>query len=170
MVFVATASSRVIPPVTRAVAAACRFGWRAIYSQSIRSRRVLTGDESGFTLVEVIVALAMLSLGLGVLLGSISTALNRTASARKMAEAGSLAQSLLGEVGSEFAVRPDQRDGVSSGYRWHMKMLPFDGSRQSTSGPVRLYRISVEVAWSEGTQERSYTLTTMRLGPAGVRS
>src|SRR5689334_24993557 len=59
-----------------------------------RSASNRTG-EAGFTLVEVIVALAMLSVGLTVLLGMISSGLGRTGTAERTAAAASLAQSLL---------------------------------------------------------------------------
>src|SRR5437773_11599039 len=76
--------------------------------------------EAGFTLVEVIVALAILSLGLSVLLGVISGSLRQTADAARMAEASALAQSLLAEVGTDLQIKPEQRSGqFRNGYRWH---------------------------------------------------
>jgi general secretion pathway protein I len=137
----------------------------------LRSRaRVAEGKgEAGFTLVEVIVALAMLSLGLSVLLGMISSGLGRTASAAKMAEAGSLAQSLLAEVGTELPIKMEERNGLfSEGYRWHLRMRPYGGTKEREDGPLSLYQISAEIAWDEGTERRSFTLSTLRFG-AGVQ-
>src|ERR1700732_1636245 len=76
-------------------------------------RRLMShaGHEAGFTLVEVIVALAILSIGLSVLLGLISGSLRQTAEAERMAEAGSLAQSLLAEVGTALPIKLEERDG-----------------------------------------------------------
>jgi general secretion pathway protein I len=135
-------------------------------------RRLLdsTKCEAGFTLVEVIVALAILSAGLGLLLGLISNSLRQTASAQRMAEAGSLAQSLMAEVGTVLPIRPETRDGqYSNGYRWHLKVQPYDGARESEEGPVGLYRVSAEVEWEQGAERRFYALTTLRLGPKGPR-
>jgi general secretion pathway protein I len=127
-------------------------------------------SEAGFTLVEVIVALAMLSIGLTLVLGLISSSLGRTASAQRMAEAGSLAQSLLAEVGTKLAIKPEERDGLyPNGYRWHLKMLPYGDGNESEEAPVGLYTISTEVEWGEGTERRSYALSTLRLGPKGAR-
>jgi general secretion pathway protein I len=135
-----------------------------------RGRTRDLADEAGFTLVEVIVALAMLSLGLGVVLDLISSSLNRTSSARRMAEAGSLAQSLLAEPGVMFPIKAEQRDGAyAGGFRWHLIMRPYDDAG-APSGVVALYRISAEIEWDEGTATRSYALTTLRLGPNGSRS
>lgn len=128
------------------------------------------GSEAGFTLVEVIVALAMLSIGLSLVLNLISGGLNRTGSAGRMAEAGSLAQSLLAQVGTDWPVKPDERDGrYSSGYRWHLKMLPYGDAATREETPVGLYRVSAEVEWDEGAGSRSYALTTLRLGPKAPR-
>jgi general secretion pathway protein I len=126
--------------------------------------------EAGFTLVEVIVALAILSVGLSILLGLISSSLRQTASAERMAEAGSLAQSLMAEVGTDLSIKPEQRDGLfPNGYRWHLKMLPYGDAIERDEWPVGAYTISTEVEWEEGTGRRSYALTTMRLGPKAVQ-
>lgn len=132
--------------------------------------RGLRKGEAGFTLVEVIVALAILSLGLSVLLGSISGSLRRTANAARMAEAGALAQSLLAKVGTDLPIRPDDSFGqFPNGYRWHVRMQPYGGAREREAWPVGAYQISTEVEWEEGTGRRSYALTTLRLGPKAVR-
>lgn len=127
-------------------------------------------QEAGFTLVEVIVALAMLSIGLTILLGLFSRSFWQAANTEKTAEAASLAQSLLAEVGTELPIKSEELDGqFPSGYRWHLKMLPYGDAREREEWPVGLYKISAEVEWQEGTQPRSYALTTLRLGPRWVR-
>jgi len=130
----------------------------------------LRKGEAGFTLVEVIVALAILSLGLSVLLGVISGSLRQTADAARMAEASALAQSLLAEVGTDLQIKPEDSFGqFPNGYRWHLKMQPYGGVKEREVWPVGAYQISTEVEWEEGTGRRSYALTTLRLGPKAVR-
>jgi len=126
--------------------------------------------EAGFTLVEVIVALAILALGLSVLLESISGSLRRTATAARMAEAGALAQSLLAEVGTDRAIKPEDTSGeFPNGYRWHLKMQPYGEANEREEWPVGAYQISTEVEWEEGASRRSYALTTLRLGSKVAR-
>jgi general secretion pathway protein I len=126
--------------------------------------------EAGFTLVEVIVALAILSVGLSTLLGVISNSLRQTANAERMAAAGSLAQSLLAEVGTERPVKPEERDGqFPNGFRWHLKMQPYGDVNEREEWPVGVYAVSTEVEWEDGAQRRSYALTTLRFGPKAVR-
>ena len=143
---------------------------RSRWGRMLRRSMIGAKREAGFTLVEVIVALAMLSAGLSLLLGLISNSLRQTASAQRMAGAGSLAQSLMAEVGTDLPIRPEVRDGqYPNGYRWHLKMQPFDGTRDHEDRPVGLYSISAEVEWEEGTERRFYALTTLRLGPKATR-
>jgi general secretion pathway protein I len=126
-------------------------------------------DDSGFTLVEVIVALAMLSIGLTVLLGQISGGLRQAANAERMAEAASLTQSLVAEVGADLPIGAEERDGhFPNGYRWHLRMHPYGDAKEQEEWPVGLYTISAEVEWGEGEQRRSFGLTTLRVGPRQV--
>lgn len=125
---------------------------------------IASAREAGFTLVEVIAALAILSASLSVLLGMISAGLLRTSSAEKMVEAGSLTQSLLAEVGADYPVMAGERVGeFANGYHWHLKMQPVGGGRED--GPVGLYQVSADVEWGEGTEKRFFRLNTLRVGP-----
>lgn len=143
---------------------------RAADDRRARKLQPSKGSEAGFTLVEVIVALAMLSIGLGLVLGLISDGLKRTGSAGRMAEAGSLAQSLMAQVGTDWSIKPDERDGLfPNGFRWRLRMLPYGDVKEREEWPVGVYTISTEVEWEEGTGLRSYALTTLRLGPKAVR-
>jgi general secretion pathway protein I len=134
------------------------------------ARNVAFGDEAGFTLVEVLVALAMLSAGLALVLSMISNGLGWTASAQQMAEAGSLAQSLMARVGTELAIQPGEHTGeFTGGYRWRLTLAPYGEVRQGDDSPIALYAVSTEVAWTEHDMPRSYSLTSLRLGPKGAR-
>jgi general secretion pathway protein I len=126
--------------------------------------------EAGFTLVEVIVALAMLSVGLTVLLGIISSSLSRTGIAERTAEAASLAQSLLAQAGTELAIGAGERDGVfPHDYRWHLTMRPYPSPHQAPERAIALYQVTAQVGWGEGAEQRSFVLSTLRFGPRTVR-
>jgi general secretion pathway protein I len=142
-------------------------------------------DEAGFTLVEVIVALAILALSLSVLLGTISNTAWRSAQAEKLTRAGSLAQSLLARAGTEMSIREGETTGeFPGGFRWRLIAQRYDDSvarierrlAGAQSGlewnggerwPVAAYTVSVEVFWEDGFHERSVVLTTLRLGTDG---
>jgi general secretion pathway protein I len=161
----------------RIVAGGAGMAWPHLWRLSVdrlRRRRFRlvenAGSAAGFTLVEVIVALAILSVGLSVLLGSISASLRQGASAARMAEASTLAQSLMAEVGTDQPLEVEDRVGeFPNGYRWHLKMQPYGSAKEREEWPVGAYVISTEVEWEEGTGRRSYALTTLRLGPKAER-
>jgi general secretion pathway protein I len=124
----------------------------------------VSGREAGFTLVEVIVALAILAASLSVLLAMISSGLLRTSSAERLIEAGSLTQSLLAELGTDYPISAGERAGeFAAEYHWHLKMQPVaDGSPE---GLIGLYEVSANVEWEEGSKKHSFRLNTLRVGP-----
>jgi general secretion pathway protein I len=134
----------------------CSSGWQS--------------SDAGFALIEVIAALAILALSLGVLLSAISDGIRRTGQAEKMAEAGSLAQSLLAKVGTELPVQQGQTAGeLADGLRWRLRMEPYGDSVDRQQWPLGAFTVSAEVTWGDAGiwgdhgQEHSVTLTTLRL-------
>src|SRR5215471_2346424 len=122
--------------------------------------------EAGFTVVEVVVSLAILALALGALLNAISNGIQQTSQAEAVAEAGSLAQSLLAKIGTELALRDGQLDGQSDrGFRWRVQIERYGNEIDLREWPVAAHQVSAQVSWDEGHHERSVVLTTMRLGP-----
>jgi general secretion pathway protein I len=138
-----------------------RHGWVRLVANAT--------SESGFTLVEVIVALAILSIGLSVLLGSIAASLRQTANAARMAEASTLAQSLMAEVGTDLPLKEEDRVGeFPNGYRWHLQMQPYGNAMESEEWPVGAYPylVSTAVEWEEGQTD---VLTHLRHCVSGRR-
>jgi general secretion pathway protein I len=128
----------------------------------------------GFTLIEILVALAILGLSLGVLMQIFSTGLRGAAASKTRVVATRLAESKLAAVGVEEPLA----EGVSEGrfderYRWRIavrRLLPPDGEEPGAAALVRPYRVDVSVLWggdggAPGGDARSLTLTTLRLGP-----
>jgi general secretion pathway protein I len=120
-------------------------------------------SEAGFTVVEVVAALTILAVALGVLLDVMSTGIRQTGRAETVAEAGSLARSLLAKVGTELPLHDGQITGQADhGLRWQVRIEPYGyGGRE---WPVAAHQVFAEVLWRDGLQERSLVLTTLRLG------
>ena len=119
--------------------------------------------EAGFTLVEIIVALAILALSLNVILPAISEALWRTGEAETQAEAASLARSLLSQAGIAVPLHDGEAAGrFDNGFRWALHVSPYGAADQLAQ--VRGYKVTAEVFWDDARQERSLALTTLRLG------
>jgi general secretion pathway protein I len=120
--------------------------------------------EAGFTLVEIIAAMAILALSLGGIFGVLSDGLRRTGQAEAMAQASALAQSLLARVGTELPVRLGTMSGdFSNGYRWRLEIAPYGDAGDSRAWTVAVYTVSAEVSGADGTPRAR--LSTLRLGP-----
>jgi general secretion pathway protein I len=123
-------------------------------------------SEAGFTLVEVVVALAILALSLAVLLNVISNGIRQTDSAKKMAQAGSLVQSLLSKLGTEMPIKEGLTSGeFPEGFRWRVRAERYGDAEDRQDWPVAAYAISVEIIWGDASDERSVALNTLRLAP-----
>jgi len=94
-----------------------------------------------------------------------SDGLWRSAQAEIEAEAGSLAASLLAEVGSEARLQTGARTGqYDNGLSWQLRTEPY-ADPGTGQGPIAAYRVTAEVSWHDGRKQNSVALSTLRLGP-----
>ena len=110
--------------------------------------------QRGYTLIEIIVAFAILALGLTLLLGTLSGATRQVRAAGDAGRAALHAQSLL----DEFATlpQPQHREGdLEQGrYHWQLDVTPWqDPSPQQAATPAdpnaaRLLHVRLRVAWA----------------------
>ncbi len=138
----------------------------------LRSAAKTQPAEAGFTLVEVLVALAILSVALAVLLITISNGIRYQIQARTVAEANAVAQSLLAEIGKARPLSEGQLEGVSSnGFPWRLRMEAYGVAGAHTAWALAAYNVTVEVfpPAASGTRKAPLvTLTTLRLGARGA--
>jgi len=116
--------------------------------------------EEGFTLLEVLVALAILSVALTVLLGIFSQSLTQVRALREREAARALAQSLLAEQGIDIAIAPGTTGGRTGAFSWRIDTSPYG---ETDSDAPRLASITVRVWWQGGA--RTMTLTSLRPMP-----
>ena len=117
--------------------------------------------QRGFTLLEVIVAFALLALALTLLLGSLSGASRQVRMADDASRAALHAQSLLSQVGVGTVLRPGRQQGdLENGrFQWTLEVQPFvDPAIAQT--PVRdpsapeMMQLRLVVSWGERPRER----------------
>jgi general secretion pathway protein I len=131
-----------------------------VYSGSIEEE-----GQSGFTLIEVLVAIAIFSVGFAVLANVISNSRSLGLRAENMSRAVSLAQSVMARVGADIPVKPSYFEGeVANGFRWELTVQPDGTSGFGRARGVGAYVVRINVAWKEGSHEKQYELVTLRLG------
>ena len=146
-----------VPATQRSCAAFSRSGGSA-------------AKATGFTLIEVIVAFAVLALALTLLLGTLSGAARQVRWADEAGRAALHAQSLLDQTGVGEPLQPGQREGEfeDGRYRWSLQVEPWhDPGAQATGlvDPVapRLMHLTLAVQWGDGGPRQQLQLQSLRL-------
>lgn len=133
----------------------------------------------GFTLLEVLVAFALLAIALTLLLGTLSGAARQVGQADVRTRAVLHAQSLLTSVGIESPLQEGQQQGrwEQGRYQWQLQVRPYAEARggsvaaappDALAGP-RLVELELQVHWS---QPRAGELRwrTLRLLPPALEA
>lgn len=119
----------------------------------------------GFSLLEVVVALAILVAALGALYPVFASAARRATLVAEHDRAVLIADSKLAEI-EGAALRPGSEAGtLEGGYRWQRHVQPFALAEDDTGRPALVpYQVTVEVRWGSPARPRSIALTTVRAG------
>lgn len=121
--------------------------------------------DGGFTLLELLIALAILSVGLTVLLAAFSRGLERGREGQTEAGARALAAAVLARNLAE----PDQAFGVTTGtvngYAWRVRVLAYGSPDDEAAWQRTAALVQVAVTWHEPRRSRTITLTSLRLIP-----
>jgi len=128
-------------------------------------RRTAAVHAGFFTLMEALVASAIIGIALCAILSALSMSMRESRLASDYAVASRLAQVKLDELSCSEALN-EGVDGGSFGdayprFAWTSSVKGFSGN--SVSNPVRLWQISVEVRFGESGARRSVRLDTLAL-------
>jgi general secretion pathway protein I len=119
--------------------------------------------QSGFTLIEVVVSLAILALSLGVLYQTFGWSLRRTAAVERAEAAWLTAQSLLAEIRTRSVLRVGSTQGaLPDGLQWAARI---DAHQAAVDGNKRLqpFAVTIDVSWGQRPSQR-VRLQSIELG------
>ena len=125
----------------------------------------------GFTLVEILVALAVLGVVGGALLQLFHGSLRNVALSADYSRAALLARSKLAELEArEVFVGGEEQGRFDDHYYWYLRTADYAESAEAppTPGPLAPVAVSLSVGWHDGEAERWYTVQTLLLAHAPV--
>ncbi len=118
-------------------------------------------SAAGFTLIEVVVGLAIAGLGLALLVAATGSGLESSSAAGRATLATSHAQSRLAMVGLTLPLKKGDYSGEEGdGLRWRVHVAP-----PVVRGALALYPVTVIEYWRSGAEQKSLSLYSERVGP-----
>ena len=126
------------------------------------------GKQSGFTLVEVLVAFAILVVSLGVLMPVLGDASVQGARRQIQINAASYASQLLATQYPDNPMEEETRTGRFSSGRdlhWTVSFVPYGEEKEREGWVVAPYEVFVSVTWQDDDGDRSLEMATLRLEP-----
>jgi general secretion pathway protein I len=135
----------------------------------LRARPRYATRARGFTLIEIVMALAILSIGLGLMMQIATGAMRNARQAAQRTEAALYAKSLLDSAG----IGERLEEGESSGdfgddYRWTLSVTKHEIEQEGPNpidpsmSPVQLYRLELQVEWGERPRLQAARFVTLR--------
>ncbi len=131
-------------------------------------KRSLKGNRnsvSGFSLLEILVAFAILTVTLGILMQIFGKGIHLASTGETYSRALLLAESMLATVGNTQKIEIGESHGEFDGmYSWSINVQPYDdGDLDDEASGLQflLYRVQVSVRW----ESRSLVVETLRIGP-----
>lgn len=131
-----------------------------------RLRRVRV--DKGFTLIEVVVALAILGVGLTVIIELFSGGLRLGGVSMEYTKAVNYARMKMEETMAKPAVEAGTQEGESDDkiFRWQIgvkkvDLLSIDKSIDYKP-PVELFQVKIDVFWKSGAKEKSMSVESLK--------
>lgn len=122
--------------------------------------RPTPGASRGFSLLEMVVAIAILGLALGALYQAAGGATRNVRMDEKYAYGVELARSLLAMNAQVPADGLSNRGETAGGFAWRVETQPLDLQRTALAA-VSLQNIEVAVSWIDGGKRREVVLNSV---------
>ena len=123
-----------------------------------------TTRQSGFSLLEVLVAFAILSMSLGILYQAFSNSLRNVGASGDYSRAMIIAEARLAEAMADVPINEGSDQGeVDDRYRWKVVVQRYEYDGEEVVSRFTPYQIEVVVSWQDGKHTREYQLSTLRL-------
>ncbi len=147
------------------------------YSKS-NGRRIRSGSSAGFTLLEVVVALAILAVSVTVTIQLVAGSFTNISRINQYFLAGNYAQNIMNELLVNPIVEPgfSMNGSFEDGFQWFAtcaeKVMPPDpqwqaqlavGQDQSQLFPLRLLNLQVEIRWRYRGKDHHFFIQSAKI-------
>lgn len=140
---------------------------KAVSEQSFRARRKADSPgEDGFTLLETLIAVAILAMSMAAVLASFGWATKLVQRTKYSMEARSVAESLLAQAGASGGIIADSQGQADGGISWQLRVIASSADAPDKS---RRATIAVTVREPHGEPAKSYFLSALLLIPPEKR-
>ncbi len=126
--------------------------------------------SAGYTLIEVLVAMTILALSLGVLLQIFAGGLRNISVSGDYARAVLIAETHLDSAGASSVLSPGSSTGITEQkFRWTQTVEDYSFYSDPKLNPkldpiIRAYTVTVDVEWPHADRVRRVTLKGIKLG------
>ena len=110
-------------------------------------------QDSGFSLLEILIAIAMTGLLLPVAINFLNNGLNFSGQERDYIKALSLYHSLYERTGTEFMLSPSHYEGTEEQFRWSVDIQPYAHTEAVPSNQIHLHWINIKLNWGQDGQK-----------------
>ena len=125
-------------------------------------------NNDGFSLLEVIVALAIMAMGFVTILQLFSGSIRSVSLSEQYLKGTTLAHSKLGELEvNNYSVTelegtfPDEKN-----YRWQLQVSPHTSHLNSKENNIQLSEVTLNVLWEEAGKTRDVEISTLKVDGA----
>ncbi len=123
-------------------------------------------DQAGFTLLELLVAFAILAVAMAATLQAFSGGLDAARRTESASEALAAARSLLDRVGTEIPIEPGRyRGGEERGTSWSIRIERRNSPLDRLAQPERFYALFDVMVTAAVPGSEPVSLATVRLAP-----
>lgn len=136
------------------------------------TRAVVRRSASGFTLIEIAVAMSILAIGVVTVLEIVSGSLRLQDRASRESRAILLARGAMDALLADPNIRDHVDPDRASAEGYHTRVVvrhatPEEGGRRDLdfSSDVALRYLEVDVTWQDGSGAKTYTVKSLRIAP-----
>jgi general secretion pathway protein I len=127
-------------------------------------------NQSGFTLLEILLAISILGVAITVIMQQFSAGLRIARTSQTYTTATIYAKQKLEELQVEEEMKEKEESGsFDDGYYFRVSIMPYEEYMEDEEDeelfdhlPLEMFRLESVVSWKEGEKEKSITLATLK--------